>query len=144
MFSFDIVIVLSSLATGSVANYYSAIGTLSAQMAALVDPNPSALYYNSGGYAPQYIELQLPSTFTITSIALQVAQLPNGVTQHLLYVGPTTNPTLLVNNLNGFTYSGQWINLTYSPPLTNVRFLRLDTLSSPSWVAWVKFLVYGV
>lgn len=132
------------MATGSVANFYSAIGSLSAQMAALVDPNPSPLYYNSGGYAPQYIELQLPSAFTITSVSLQVAQLPNGITQHQLFVGPTSNPTQLASNINGFTYSGQWINLTYSPPLTNVRFLRLNTISSPSWVAWVKFLVYGV
>ena len=132
------------MATGSAGSFYSAIGSLAAQMAALVDPNPSALYFNTGGFAPQYVELQLPSASTITSVALQVAQLPNGITQHQLFVGPTSNPTQLASSINGFTYSGQWINLTFSPPLTNVRFLRLSTISSPSWVAWVKFLVYGV
>lgn len=132
------------MASGSSPNFYSAIGSLAAQMAALVDPNPSPLYFNSGGFAPQYVELQLPSPYTITSVALQVAQLPNGITHHQLFVGPTSNPTLLASNINGFTSSGEWINLTYSPPLTNVRFLRLNTISSPSWVAWVKFLVYGV
>lgn len=111
-------------------------------MAALVDPNPTALYYNSGGYAPQYVELQLPGLYTVTTVCLEVAQLPNGNTHTQLYVGTTSNPTTLVSDLNGYTYSGQWINITYSPPLTNVRFLRLTTLVSPSWVAWIKFLVY--
>jgi hypothetical protein len=139
-----IVVALSSLATGSVASYYSAIGTLAAQMAALVDPNPNNLYYNSGGMAPQYVQLQLPAAYTINAVCLQVAQLPNGVTHHQLFAGPSVNPTTLVSDLNGYTYSSEWINITYNPPLTNVRFLLLNTLSSPSWVAWIKFLVFGV
>lgn len=77
-------------------------------------------------------------------MALEVAQLPNGATHHQLFAGPSANPTTLVSDINGVTYSGEWINITYSPPLTNIQYLLLYTISSPSWVAWIKFLVFGV
>ena len=124
------------------SSFYSTIGTLAAQIAAITDPSPSAVYFNTGNLAPGFVEIQLPGLYTVNIICLQVAQSPNGNTLHRIYVGTTTNPSTLVTTLNGFTSSGQWINLTYSPPLTNVRFLRVNTVTSPSWVAWVKFLVY--
>jgi hypothetical protein len=141
---FAIVVALSSLATGTASNFESSIGTLSAQIAAITDPNPNALYYNSGGDAPQYVQLQLPAASNITAVCLKVAQTPTGITHHQLFVGPSSNPTLLVSNLNGSTFNNEWINISYNPALTNVQFLLLNTLSSPSWVAWIKFLVYGV
>jgi len=125
-----------------VSSFYSTIGTLAAQIAAITDPSPSAVYFNTGNLAPGFVEIQLPGLYTVNIICLQVAQSPNGNTLHQIYVGTTTNPSTLVTTLNGYTSSGQWINLTYSPPLTNVRFLRVNTVTSPSWVAWVKFLVY--
>ena len=124
------------------SSFYSTIGTLAAQIAAITDPSPSAVYFNTGNLAPGFVEIQLPGLYTVNIICLQVAQSPNGNTLHQIYVGTTTNPSTLVTTLNGYTSSGQWINLTYSPPLTNVRFLRVNTVTSPSWVAWVKFLVY--
>lgn len=124
------------------SSFYSAIGTLAAQIAAITDPSSTATYFNTGSGAPGYVEIQLPGLYTVRNICLQVAQLPNGNTLHQIYVGTTTNPSTLVTTLNGYTSSGQWINLTYTPALTNVRFLRINTVSSPSWVAWVKFLVY--
>jgi hypothetical protein len=133
---------LASLATASVSSYYSGAGTLAQQMAALTDPAPSPYYYNSGGFAPSSIELVLPGLYTITTVCLEVAQLPDGITHHQLYVGSTSPPTQLASDLYNYTYSGEWINITYSPPLYNVTYLLLETLLSPSWVAWIKFLVY--
>ena len=124
------------------SSFYSTIGTLAAQIAAITDPSPSAVYFNTGNLAPGFVEIQLPGLYTVNIICLQVAQSPNGNTLHQIYVGTTTNPSTLATTLSGYTSSGQWINLTYSPPLTNVRFLRVNTVTSPSWVAWVKFLVY--
>ena len=95
-------------------------------------------------YAPQYLQLELTGVYNIAQVCLFVSQLSSGLTSHLLFFGPWLNSTQLVNNMTGVTNTLQWINLTYSPPLDNVRFRRLSTSMSPSWVSWFKFLVYGV
>ena len=98
--------------------------------------------FNAGGYAPVYIQLELPTEYNISSICLLCSQAPNGVTWHQLLAGPNTTSMSVVANMSGFTSAGQWLNTTFTPPLTRVRSIVLATLSSPSWVAWVKFLVY--
>ncbi|CAF3950433.1 unnamed protein product [Rotaria sordida] len=108
-----VIVALSSLATVGAGSFYSGAGTAAAQIAGLVDPQPSPTYYNSGGYAPQYVQLALPSTYTINIVCLQVAQSPNGVTHHQLLVGPTSNPTTLASDLNGYTYGD--INQRFYP-----------------------------
>ena len=100
--------------------------------------------YNSGGFAPQYLQLELPAGYSVSAVALRVDQSPNGNTVHQLSVGPNTGSLSVVTTWNGYTYAGQWLNITYNPALSGVRVLRLDTISSPSWVAWQKFLVMGV
>ena len=105
-------------------------------------PGNPGTYYNSGSNAPQNIDLEFPGEYNISSICLQCAQSPNGITWHQLQVGSNSTSLVLAANISGFTSSGQWLNTTYSPPLTRVRFIRLITLVSPSWVAWSKFLVY--
>lgn len=124
------------------------MGSLAAQIAAVGDPKPSTIYFNSGGFAPQYLELELPCFYTVHNIFLQVVYLSNtptpnvGHTIHKLYAGSTTIPTNLVATLDGNTTSDEWIHINFSPPLSNVRFLRLDTVASKSWVAWKKFLIF--
>lgn len=97
-----------------------------------------------GAYPPQYVQLEFPGLYNISSVYLQVGQLPNGVTRHQLSSGANLTSLTLVADMNNYTSSGQWINITFSPALTDVRFLRLDTLSGPSWVAWIKFIVYDI
>lgn len=134
---------MGRLAAGSVSGYYSGVGSLAAQMDGVTDraPGPG---FNSGGHAPQFLQLDLPAGYSISAVALLVDQSPNGNTLHQLLVGPNSGSLTVVTTLNGYTYAGQWINLTYNPPLTGVRVLRLNTISSPSWVAWYKFIVMGV
>ena len=109
----------------------------------LLYPNRSSdNYWNSGGYAPQYILLELEREQTVSHIRLQVGQTPDGHTSHTLLVGRQANELKEVKAFAGFTKNYEWINLTFDPPLRNVRFLRLNTLSRPSWVAWLKILVY--
>ena len=95
-------------------------------------------------YAPQYAQLELPGEYNITNVCLLISQSSNGATYHQISIGASLNSTQVVTVLNGTTFNGEWINITYNPPLNNVRFLRLDTISSPSWVSWIKFLVYAV
>ena len=139
-----ILVVLSpNIAGGTASSYEYYRGSLSAQIGAITSPDSSEIYWNSGSFAPQYVQLQLQGPSTITAVALLVAQLPDGATHHQLFVGPSANPTTLASDMNGITNAGQWINITFNPPLTNVQYLRLSTISSPSFVAWLKFLVIG-
>jgi hypothetical protein len=138
------VIVLALLLSAQVtaSHFAASIGTLTAQGDALVDRSQSP-YFNSGGNAPQYVQLQLAGTYNISNVCLLTHQTPNGFTSHLLLVGSNESSLEVVSNLTGYTITGQWINISYNPVLTDIQFLRLYTVTSPSWVAWQKFLVYG-
>ncbi|CAF3778842.1 unnamed protein product [Rotaria socialis] len=133
---------LSINATVTASNFGSFAGSDAAQGDALVDRSTTG-YYNSGNFAPQYVQLQLSGTYTVCEVYLNVVQTPNGVTQNQLSVGLTVASLQLVTTMNGYTSNGQWLNTSYNPCLTGVTFLRLTTTSSPSWPAWAKFLVYG-
>ena len=101
-----------------------------------VDGDPSTAW-NAGAFAPQWIEVDLNSPGSIEGISLLTAQSPKGETVHRVLgrAGPD-EPYRLLNEFTGFTRDGQW--LTYSPPTPwkDVRFLRIETTESPSWVAW--------
>lgn len=142
MFVFFLGQILSRLATVTASNFYFAQGTPTDQGDSLVDRSQST-YFSTGSYAPQWVQLELPGLYHISGIRLLVAQLPDGFTQHQISVGATASSLLMITDLNNYTYSGQWINITYDPFLAQISIIRLDTLSSPSWVAWTKFQVYG-
>ena len=124
----------------STCSPYGAIGE---KIKDILYPNRSNdNYWNSGGYAPQYIQLEFEREQSVSQIRLQVAQTPKGHTSHKLLAGPQVNELKEVKALAGFTSDHQWINMTFNPPLKSVRFLRINTITSLSWVAWFKVLVY--
>jgi hypothetical protein len=134
---------IAKYAIVTASSYYLGGGSVAAQGDGLVDRQPNGASFITT-YAPQYVQLELPDVYNITEVCLLVCQNPNGPTHHQLFVGPSENSTILATDLNSTTYNGEWINITYSPPLSNVQFLRLETISSPSWVCWTKFLVDGI
>lgn len=94
-------------------------------------------------HAPQWIEIDLGSAKAITGISLLTAQLPDGDTVHrVLGRARASDPHRLLHEFTCFTGEGQ--RLEYSPPTPwgNVRFLRVKTTMSPSWVAWREIWVY--
>lgn len=133
---------LSTLAEVSASNFYGGAGPASIQGDSLVG-RCVGVGFNSGGYAPQYVQLKLPGTYVVSSVHLKIRQTPNGITHHQLSVGADENSLKIITNLTGLTKSDEWINLTFNPYLTDVGILRLNTIKSPSWVAWARFLVYG-
>jgi hypothetical protein len=98
--------------------------------------NDESTRWNSGAPAPQWIEFDLGTPQTISGMSLTVAQAPAGNTTHQIYAGSTPNPTTLVRILSGNTTAGQILTPTFAPALTNVRYVRVVTTASPSWVAW--------
>lgn len=108
---------------------------------ALGDNDPST-FWTSSNFAPQWVELNVgPST--VSKIRLLVDQSPAGQTTHRILAGPNPNPTNLVRTVSGNTSTNQWLEVDFSPHLTNVQYIRVLTTDSPSWVAWKEIEVYG-
>ena len=111
-----------------------------------VNDGNSGTIWNAGGYATQWIQLDLGKPTSVKKIRMQVAQSPAGNTIHTISVG--ADPTHMTNVyvFNGYTSDGQWLEGsgdvgTYRGG--NVRYIRITTTSSPSWIAWKEIEVYG-
>jgi hypothetical protein len=98
--------------------------------------------WNAGNYAPQWIKVDLGNTFTISSINLVVAQAPAGNTTHNVSVSDDNITWTQVHTFSEYTDTRQELSVTFSPHLTNVRYVKIDTTSSPSWVAWREIEIY--
>lgn len=100
-------------------------------------------YWNSGDYAPQWVEIDLGSPQAIGSISLLTAQLPDGDTVHrVLGKASAGDPYRLLHTFAGFTADGQWLRRSPVRPWEDIRFLRVQTTASPSWVAWKEIHLY--
>jgi hypothetical protein len=98
--------------------------------------------WGSGGDAPQWLEVDLEGVYRVTEVRLLVAQYPEGPTIHRVYLrrGGNWEPA---NEFSGETRPGDWLLLAPAVPFDNVTAVRVDTVSSPSWVAWSEIQVYG-
>lgn len=115
--------------------------TASAQATSATGPNNTllgnpTLVWSSGGFAPQWIEFDLGVNKTISSLKLTVVQSPNGNTVHQIFAGPNSSPTALVASVAEVTSDGQILTVTFSEPISNIRYIRILTVTSNSWVAW--------
>lgn len=109
---------------------------------AAVDGNHGTSW-NSGGFPPASIDLDLGAPHAVTRMRLRVNQLPNGNTTHEIYGGPSLSSLTLLHTLSEFTTVFTWLEASFSPAARDVRFLRVRTTVSPSWVSWCEFEVYG-
>lgn len=109
-----------------------------------VDGDP-ATNWSSGTGPPAWIELDLGRGRTVGLVRLRIAQFPEGRTVHrLLGRGPGTGGkwvTLAV--LRGRTGDAQVLEWRPDVARTGLRWLRVETTESPSWVAWREIEVLG-
>jgi len=98
-------------------------------------------HWSAGGHPPQWIELDLGGTFTVNRINLIVDQSPDGQTRHQLSGKATAQDNFeLLHEFDGQTTSGQILEYTMPTGWTG-RFIKVETLASPSWVAWKEIEV---
>jgi hypothetical protein len=97
--------------------------------------------WNSGGGAPQWIEVDLGRARTVAQIRLTVAQSPSGPTAHLVYGRRGDGSLVLLHRFMGATQDGTVLAFTPDRPWTGVRAIRIETRASPSWVAWKEIEV---
>lgn len=121
----------------------TASNTFSTNAASKIVDGDTNSTWNAGGGAPQWVELNLKQSKTISTIKLMVNQSPTGQTIHRVYAGSTPNPQNLVREFNGSTQYGQTLTATFAQPLQNIQYIRVVTAQSPSWVAWFEIQAFS-
>jgi hypothetical protein len=95
--------------------------------------------WNSGSVAPGWIQVDLGQPVTISRVRLYTAQNPAGPTSHQVLGGLTPDSLAPLGSLDGDTADAQWLEVQVKG---QVRYLRVLTIKSPSWVAWGEIEVY--
>ena len=93
--------------------------------------------WSAGTLAPQWLQVDLASPQGVKRIRLYVTQVPGGFTVHRIYGRASAGGAeRLLHEFAGFTQSGDVLEQTPPVPWQDVRYLRVETLASPSLVAW--------
>lgn len=114
--------------------------TASAQLTVNSNLNDS---WNSRGFAPQWITVDLKNEYPVTRIRLHVEQSPKGNTIHEIWVAGNDQRYQKVTTISGETQSGQLLEHIFAPKRDAIRYVKIQTISSPSWVAWREIQIFG-
>jgi hypothetical protein len=107
-----------------------------------VDDDP-ATQWGAGADPVQWIEVDLEGAYRIAEIRLLVAQWPEGNTVHRVQTRSPGGEYVTVHEFRGPTQDDDWLLFAPGAPLENVAQVRIETISSPSWVAWKEIVVVG-
>jgi hypothetical protein len=94
--------------------------------------------WNSGGYPPHWIEINLGEPTTITRVAMNNSQWPPGVTNHQVTVQRSDGSTVILGTLEGFTTVEQLLAIDLPIPLEDVVRVRVNTTESTGWAGWTE------
>lgn len=122
-----------NLALGKQVTVSAALPDQTPQMAVDGDPNTQ---WSSGAYPMQWIEIDLGSAQSIGEFRLTVGQWPAGDTIHQLWVGSTQDSMTMLHEFKGREFDFDVINYVPNTPLRDIRYVRVVTTNSPSWVSW--------
>ena len=92
----------------------------------------------SGQHAPQWIELDLGTPTDVDMLRLLVDQAPAGLTVHEIYAGDHEDPGRFITTIEGETDFGDRLEAEIG---ITVRYIRILTTDSPSWIAWAEIEV---
>jgi Ca2+-binding RTX toxin-like protein len=100
-------------------------------------------YWSSGNFAPQWIAVDLGAATSVGEIDLAVTQLPDSPTIHDVYGrSDELSPWVLLHEFNGFTRDQDVLRYVAPAPLA-LRFVKVETTSSASWVGWREVQVFA-
>ncbi len=123
----------ANLALGKPVRVSSLTGNLAGPLA--VDGDLGTLW-NSGGGATQWIEIDLGAEFSVREFRLTISQYPEGKTIHRILGRSANGQFTVLTTFEGITADGQVLVFTPAQPVSGIQFVRVETVSSPSWVAW--------
>jgi hypothetical protein len=108
-----------------------------------VDDN-SGTQWGAGEGPIQWIQVDLQGSYRVTEVRLLVAQYPAGNTTHRVQVRSSSSGVYqTVYEFSGSTGDNDWLVFKPDVPLENIGQIRIQTIASPSWVAWKEIQVYG-
>ncbi len=101
----------------------------------VLDGDPSTTW-NAGPSPPAWIEIDLGASCEINLVWLLVEQTPAGLTVHNCSFGTEARVFSAPEVLSQQTVDGQELTCATDSVQRDVRFVRVETTLSPSWVAW--------
>jgi len=110
------------------------------------DGDPNTIW-NSGGWAPAWIQLDLGQAMPISKIRLLVEQDRPGPANHVISVGANLSSMRTVYSYTGSPADNSWLEFggdgLNGDHLGHVRYVRITTNSDPAWVGWREIEIYG-
>ena len=107
-----------------------------------IDGDPDTVW-SAQDHPAQWISIALDDLYLVERIDLVIAQTPAGPTTHFLWLDNGSGVrTRFVQFNDLFTEDGQTLTLDINPPRP-VREILVQTLESPSWVAWREVRIFG-
>jgi hypothetical protein len=100
-----------------------------------VDGDPTT-QWSAGAFPTQWIEIDLGAPYQVGEISLTVGQWPAGQTVHQLWAGASQDAMQLLDEFSGPEYDFDVLKYAPATPLENIRYVRVVTTESPSWVSW--------
>ena len=107
-----------------------------------IDGDPETAW-NSQNFPAQWISIALDGLYLVDRIELVAAQAPPGPTTHILWVDNGSGVRTRFMHLSDiYTEDGQTVAIAMNPSRPTKEIL-IQTLDSPSWVAWWEVRVFG-
>jgi hypothetical protein len=99
--------------------------------------------WSSGGYPDQWIDIDLGAPVSVGRIRLFVTQYPDGPTTHHILTRAALGDAWTDQYIfTGSTADGDVLEYSPANAWTNVRYVRVETTASVSWVAWREIEIY--
>ncbi len=92
--------------------------------------------WSAGDFPTQWIEVDLGAAYSIGEIRLTVGQWPEGSVLHQVWVGASLDELQLVHEFSGYEQDYDILDYVPEKLLENIRYVRIVTVESPSWVSW--------
>ena len=95
--------------------------------------------WNSGGFPPASIIVDLGEVYALSHVELLTAQFPSGTTEHQVSVSNDLVSWTNAYSLRSYTTDDQWLSI---PINLSGRYISITTVFGPSWVAWREIRVF--
>lgn len=99
--------------------------------------------WGAGAPPTQWIEIDLGAPERVRAIRLTTSQSPEGRTVHQIWGGPSADSLTLLHTFDRRTEDFDVLEYEPEAVQSGVRYLRVVTTVSPSWVAWREIEVLG-
>ena len=96
----------------------------------------------TGGPTPQWIEVDLGADTRVARVALLISQTPAGYTLHRVRGRTQAGAWRSLHEFAGVTADSQTLEVTLAQPWPEVRYIRIESVESPSWVGWRELEVF--